>query len=232
MEKPVKVMGINIYPYMNFDSLIEENVFKKKILLSVNAEILLKASVEIRAIYNQNIGYPDGIGAVMALHRLGIKRAVKLPGCELWLKIVEKYYKSSTFYLIGATEGVIQQTVSKLRIQFENIQILGYRNGYISNDDYPQIINDILKLKPDFIFVAMGMPKQELLMNELSKVHRATYLGLGGSFDVYTGNVKRAPKWWVDHNLEFAYRLIKQPSRIKRQIHLIHFLILVMIGKI
>ena len=69
-------------------------------------------------------------------------------------------------------------------------------------------------------------------MEEMAKRHSAIYQGLGGSFDVFTGRVKRAPKWWVDHNLEFAYRLIKQPSRIKRQIHLARYLALVSIGKI
>ena len=62
------------------------------------------------------------------------------------------------------------------------------------------------------------------------KLHPAIYQGLGGSFDVYIGSVKRAPKWWVDHNLEFAYRLIKQPARIKRQIHLVRFWIMVQLG--
>lgn len=60
-------------------------------------------------------------------------------------------------------------------------------------------------------------------MEEMLECHPAIYQGLGGSFDVYTGAVKRAPKWWVDHNLEFAYRLIRQPSRIKRQVHLLKF---------
>ena len=69
----------------------------------------------------------------------------------------------------------------------------------------------------------MGSPKQELLMEEMMRRHPAIYQGLGGSFDVYTGHVKRAPRWWVDHNLEFLYRLIHQPSRIKRQIHLLRY---------
>ena len=78
------------------------------------------------------------------------------------------------------------------------------------------LIQDIKTLKPDVVFVAMGSPKQELLMEEMQKLHQATYQGLGGSFDVYTGHVERAPQWWVKSNLEWAYRLIKQPSRIKK----------------
>ena len=68
-------------------------------------------------------------------------------------------------------------------------------------------------------------------MGDMLRVHPAIYQGLGGSFDVYTGYVQRAPKWWVDHNIEFAYRLFKEPSRIKRQIHLVKFFWWLMIGK-
>lgn len=81
----------------------------------------------------------------------------------------------------------------------------------------------ITEKRPDVVFVAMGSPKQELLMEEIQHRHKAIFQGLGGSFDVYTGHVERAPKWWVNHNLEFAYRLLKEPKRIKRQIHLIKY---------
>ncbi len=60
-------------------------------------------------------------------------------------------------------------------------------------------------------------------MERMQQRHKAIYQGLGGSFDVYTGHVERAPKWWIDHNMEFAYRLIKEPRRIKRQIHLVKY---------
>ena len=69
----------------------------------------------------------------------------------------------------------------------------------------------------------MGSPKQELLMEEMLRQHKAIYQGLGGSFDVFTGHVKRAPQWWIDHKVEWLYRLINQPSRIKRQIKLVRF---------
>ena len=101
---------------------------------------------------------------------------------------------------------------------------MGYRNGYITTDEEKRrLIDDIVEKKPDVVFVAMGSPKQELLMEEIQQRHRAIFQGLGGSFDVYTGHVQRAPKWWVEHNLEFAYRLIKEPKRIKRQIHLVKY---------
>ena len=82
---------------------------------------------------------------------------------------------------------------------------------------------DIAAKKPDMVFVAMRSPKQELLMEEIQQRHCAIFQGLGGSFDVYTGHVQRAPKWWIDYNLEFVYRLIREPKRIKRQIHLVKY---------
>lgn len=230
---PIKIMGMDVYPYLDFNTLIADAVKAKKMLLSVNAEILLRATDNIRNIYNSNIGYADGVGAVMALQKKGFKNAVKLPGCELWLQIVKKYHDNSKFYLIGSTEEVINETVTKLKSEYPNINIVGYRNGYISSSEEEQnLVSDINKTKPDFVFVAMGMPKQELLMNQMNLVHKAVYLGLGGSFDVYTGKVKRAPKWWIEHNLEWAYRLCLQPKRIKRQLILVKFLALVKLGKL
>ena len=170
----------------------------------------------------------------MALKRKGHKNVTKIPGCELWLQIISMtYQQGKTYYLVGGKQEIIEQTVTYLKTDFPGINILNYRNGYIKTEaERLDLINDISNRKPDIVFVAMGSPKQELLMEEMSKKHPAIYQGLGGSFDVYTGNVKRAPKWWVDHNLEWAYRLIKEPVRIKRQIHLFKFLFLVYSGKI
>lgn len=139
-------------------------------------------------------------------------------------KIITRFYREKTFYLVGGKQQIINETVEKLRFEYEDIQIVGYRNGYIKTDEEKrQLIDDIVEKKPDVVFVAMGSPKQELLMEEIQRQHRAIFQGLGGSFDVYTGHVQRAPKWWVEHNLEFAYRLIKEPKRLKRQIHLIRY---------
>ena len=226
--------GVNCYAFSSFDEIIDYVSEKKGLLVAINAEKILHATEQTREIINRNIGYSDGIGAVMALKKHGCKDAIKIPGCELWLKIIERLYKEGkTFYLVGGKQEVIDETVSKLKEDYNGINIVGYRNGYIkAAEEKKQLLEDIAEKKPDVVFVAMGSPKQELLMEEMLEKHQAIYQGLGGSFDVYTGHVERAPKWWVDHNLEFAYRLIKQPSRIKRQIHLFRFLALVKLGKI
>lgn len=233
-DNRVEVNGVNIHPFSTFDSLLEYVNGRKGILVAINAEKILHATDQTRSIINRNIGYCDGVGAVMALKKRGYNDVVKIPGCELWLKIIASLYKEGkTFYLVGGKQEVIEQTIGKLKIEFPGIQIVAYRNGYIKTDEERNaLIDDIAQKKPDVVFVAMGSPKQELLMEEMLQRHAAIYQGLGGSFDVYTGNVKRAPKWWVDHSLEWAYRLVKQPSRIKRQIHLVRFLLLVKLGRI
>ena len=226
--------GINCYSFRSFDDIIDYVSDRKGILVAINAEKILGATDQTRGIINRNIGYSDGIGAVMALKKHGCVDAIKIPGCELWLKIVEKLVpQGKSVYLVGSKQEVIDETVAKLKAEFHGIQIVGYRNGYIKTDEEKlALIEDIVAKKPDVVFVAMGSPKQELLMEEMLEKHEAIYQGLGGSFDVYTRHVERAPKWWVNHNLEFAYRLVKQPSRIKRQIHLVRFLALVKLGKI
>jgi UDP-N-acetyl-D-mannosaminouronate:lipid I N-acetyl-D-mannosaminouronosyltransferase len=81
------------------------------------------------------------------------------------------------------------------------------------------------------IFVAMGSPTQEYLMESIHNRYKAVYQGLGGSFDLYVGETKRAPKSWIKRNLEWAFRLLSQPRRIKRQIHLIRFYLLLKLNK-
>lgn len=233
-DNRVELNGVKVHPFKSFDELLNYVTGRKGILVAINAEKILHATDQTRSIINRNIGYCDGIGAVMALNKRGYKDVAKIPGCELWLKIISALYKEGkSFYLVGGKPQVIESTVAKLKDEFVGINISNYRDGYIKSDEEKQLlIEDIANKKPDVVFVAMGSPKQELLMEEMSQQHQAIYQGLGGSFDVYTGAVERAPEWWVKHNLEWAYRLIKQPSRIKRQIHLVRFWFLVKFGKI
>lgn len=223
-DNRVTLNGVKVYPFRSFDELLTFAETHKGILVSINAEKILHATDETRDIINRNIGYCDGVGAVYAMRQKGHPEACKLPGCELWLKTIAARYRNKTFYLVGGRQEVIDETVAKLRKEYPGIRIVGCRNGYLKTpEESAALIDDIVAKRPDCVFVAMGSPKQELLMEEMLRRHPAVYQGLGGSFDVYTGHVKRAPRWWIDHNLEFLYRLIHQPSRIKRQIHLLRY---------
>lgn len=233
VQKQLSINGVVFYPFSSEEELYNHIDENKGILVAINAEKIINATDKTRDIINRNVGYIDGAGAMIAAHKRGFPNACKIPGCELWLKIISRFHKEKTFYLVGGKQQVIEETVDKLQKEFEGINIVGYRNGYIkTDDDKNALIADIAAKKPDVVFVAMGSPKQELLMEEIQKEHKAIFQGLGGSFDVYTGHVQRAPRWWVEHNLEFLYRLLREPKRFKRQLKLVKFMFYLYTNKI
>lgn len=215
---------IKVNAFKSKDEFLNQIRDEKKILIAINAEKILKEDKRLREIINNNIGYPDGVGAVMALKQKGVD-AVKIPGSEFWLDIIARYHHEKSFYLLGSTQEVIDNTVKKLKEEYPTINILGYRDGFINEEEKKDLISKLQKLKPDVVFVAQGSPRQEFLMDQLIELHPALYMGLGGSFDIYGGNKKRAPNFFLNFHLEWLYRLIKEPTRFKRQLILIIFLI-------
>lgn len=219
MEKS-NLRGVDVYPFRSADEIIDFADERKGILVAINAEKVMNATDNTKRIINSNIGYCDGCGPVLALRQKGFGDVCKVAGCDLWLLIVKRFHASKTFYIVGATEEVNSETVAKLQAEFPGIRIVGRRNGFIADDAAKQaLLDDIADKRPDVVFVAMGSPRQELLMAEMQKRHPdAIYQGLGGSFDVYTGRNKRAGKWWTDHHLESLFQVIHDPKRIKRKI--------------
>lgn len=225
------INNYKINAFKSKDDFLNQIKDEKKILIAMNAEKILKDDERLKNIINTNIGYPDGIGAVMALRQKGLD-AIKIPGSEFWLDIIKRFEKQKSFYLVGSTSEVIESTVAKLRKEFVEVNIVGYRNGFLKDIDKETLKETLIVLKPDVIFIAQGSPRQEFLMEELMQVHPALYMGLGGSFDIYGGNKKRAPKIFLDFHLEWLYRLLKEPTRIRRQLNLVKFLFLLKMGKL
>ena len=105
--------------------------------------------------------------------------------------------------------------VNKIKIEYPNINILGYSDGYVKDRD--KVFKKIIKLKPDVCLVALGIPHQEkLIYKYLDKFEKGIFVGVGGSFDVLSGSKKRAPKVFIKLNLEWFYRIICEPKRLKR----------------
>ena len=225
------VNGLKINSFISKDEFLDYINNKKKILVAINAEKILKEDTKLKNIINENIGYPDGVGAVMALKQKGLN-ATKIPGSEFWLDIINRYQNEKSFYLIGTTTEVIENTVKKLKQEYPNINILGYQNGFINEEQKKELKEKLKNLKPDVVYVAQGTPRQEFLMDELIKIHPALYMGLGGSFDIYGGYKKRAPKIFLDLHCEWLYRLLKEPTRFNRQLVLIKFLIFLKLGRL
>jgi UDP-N-acetyl-D-mannosaminouronate:lipid I N-acetyl-D-mannosaminouronosyltransferase len=228
-----KVNGLKIYAFSSKEKLVAFAIDKKKALIAINAHKILLADDGFRELVNNNIGYCDGIGSRMALKRMGSDSAIKIPGCELWLDIVSKLYNKKNFVIIGSSDNVINRTVSLLKRSYNKINILKFRNGFFnSNHEYEKSIKDIISLKPDVVFVAMGSPRQESLIARLMEKHSAIYMGLGGSLDVYCGEVKRVPQILQDIHLEWLYRWFMEPiKRTKKNLLLFKFIFYLKTGK-
>lgn len=175
---------------------------------------------------------PDGIGVVYASKILGRPLYQKVAGFDLSGRVMDYAAKSGKkVFLFGSAPerdgnpAVCDMAAKKLEELFPGINICGTRNGYFTDADVPSIINEINASGADILLVCLGAPKQEKWIyahrDEL-KVKLA--MGLGGSLDVYAGTVKRAPDIFIKLNLEWFYRLIKQPSRLGRMMSLPKFL--------
>ena len=215
--------GLRVFGFSKRSQLLAVAAGMKGLLVGVNAEKIMSKDGDLRRIINGNltVAYPDGAGSVLALRRKGLD-AIKIPGAEFWLDIVREF-PEKRLYLVGAAREVVEATVKKLRSEFPGVCICGYRDGYLKEGDQEKLSEDIQAVQPDVVFVAMGSPRQEILMDSLFAKHSALYMDLGGSFDVYTGVKKRAPRIFIRLNLEWLYRLFQEPGRIWRQTVLLVF---------
>lgn len=199
------------------------------ILVAINAEKISGRDPVIAAMTSEHVGYPDGIGAVLALRRRGIK-AQRMAGADLWLAILDRYAANRSFFLIGGTDAVIQVVEAKLRDRYPAMRLWA-RDGYVSAAELDHLEQQIGHRKPDFVFVAMGSPKQEIVMRRFYASCPAVYLGLGGSFDVYAGVKSRAPRWLQRMGLEWAYRVVREPTRLRRLPTYMRFLATLISGR-
>lgn len=231
MIKKAKFKNIEVFAFPCRQVFLDYIKSKQKILVAINALKIIIEDQKLHRIINENIAYADGVGAVIALRRKGFN-AVKIPGSEFWLDIVEKYYNEKSFYLVGGSQHVIEKTINKLKKEYPTIKIVGYRNGFLKEGDKNRLVAELKNKKPDIVFVAQGSPRQEYLMDELIKMHPALYMGLGGSLDVFCGLKKRAPQLFLNSDLEFLYRLMKEPWRFRRQSYLIKFYVLLKLDRL
>ena len=194
---------------------------KAHIVVTPNAEILLmcESDSELKAsIDKASFVAPDGIGVLKAAEILGTPLKEKVAGCELGFNLLKEAAKGGHgVFLLGAKPGVAQTAAQKLCEKVPGLIISGTHDGYFKDDD--EVINQINESGADVLWVCLGAPKQEKWMaKNKDKLKVGVMLGLGGSLDVYAGNVKRAPKFMIKCKAEWLYRLIKEPWRFSRMI--------------
>ncbi len=163
---------------------------------------------------------PDGIGMVFAARCLHGVRLKRVPGSEFIFDICRlARAEDRGVFVYGATEAVNAAACRKLTQRFAGLRIAGRSNGYVPSSEMDGLIDAINRSQAEILFVALGSPRQEKWLAEhagrLTRVKVCQ--GVGGTLDTIAGTVKRAPRIWCDYNLEWLYRLLKEPKRIQRQ---------------
>ncbi len=166
--------------------------------------------------FNADYLIPDGIGAVVLLRRYNHSVSERIPGIELAQKVLSEVPPRTRLFLFGGKEYVVKKTNEFIKDNYPNIDIAGICSGY--KFDTRTIINDVNESKADILFVALGMPKQEKwIADNLDRLNVKLAIGVGGSFDVWSGTTKRAPGWMKMSGLEWLWRIGLQPfSRVPR----------------
>ncbi len=208
--------------YDSFIEILERKIKKdeKAFVITANPETLMigKENSEFdRVLKSEKITIvPDGIGVVKAANILNYDVKERVTGVEIvqgLFRILNQEQKK--LYLFGAKKEVVTQLVEKVKKDYPNIIISGYNDGYVEDKD--SVFDEIANIQPDAVLVALGIPVQEMLIaKHYNRFEKGIFIGVGGSFDVLSGMKKRAPKIFIKLNLEWLYRILKEPSRFGR----------------
>ena len=223
----VKVASVTMQQAVEFVlNLVAEK--KISIVATANAEMLMMTThdAELKNILNSaELVVPDGAGTVWAAHHLGFEMPERVAGFDLVQELMKiAPSKSIKFFLFGSAPGVAEKAKLKAEELYPNIKIVGVRNGYFKPEDEAEIISQIKNSAPDILLAALGVPKQEKwLFKYKNELNVPVSIGVGGTFDVMAGNVKRAPLWMQKAKLEWLFRALLQPSRAGRLIALPKF---------
>lgn len=202
------------------EKLIVAGVPTQHVVVNASKINLMEADCELAKIVN---GCPlinaDGASIVWAAKKLGIPLTERVTGIDLFQELVKlAVEKDYGIYLFGAKEEVVTKVKSIFEERYPGIRVVGYRNGYFTEADEPQIVADMAASYADMMFVAFSSPKKEYWVHKyLDQLGIPFVMGVGGSFDVVAGVTGRAPKWMQDHGLEWFYRFIQEPGRLWRR---------------
>lgn len=222
------------YIYDNYISRTMSQVGSNAIAVNPEKVISSMEDKDVkRRLKKATILYPDGIGVVKVMERKCKQPVSRIPGCELWEALmVEAGKQHASVFLLGARNEVVKAAALKLSTLY-NVNVVGALDGYFEDRDL--VIEEIKNSKPAIVAVAMGSPAQEAFIEEcLSRGLKSFFMGVGGTFDVFTGKAKRAPQFYLNMNIEWLHRLLTNPSRLRlwRQTKLIKFFYLYLRNKL
>lgn len=219
----VRILNYNIYSETKSELIKHiQDVQGKVHIVSGNPEVLYSGlnNKELSENFksNESIIIPDGIGTVLSARILGTPVKEKIAGIEVMEEVIEFCEdKGKSIYLLGAKQEVLDLCITNLRNKYPKLNIVGSHDGYFNIEDCNTILSDIEKTQPYCIFVAMGAPRQEIFITKyMHSLPCSIFMGVGGSFDIFSGNLRRAPRWMINFGVEWLYRVVKEPWRLKR----------------
>lgn len=232
----INILGI---PFTNisFDDMISRTIGhlikkEKTFIVTANPEIVMfaKQNKEYKQIV-ESADYivPDGFGILLASKMINQPITERVTGYDLTVRLLELCNENGwSVYLLGGKEEVNEAAANNVQKQYPGMKLAGRYHGYFSGEE-DLIVKEIQEAQPDLILVALGFPRQEQwIAANKNFFEKGIFIGVGGSIDVLAGTVRRAPAIWRKLNLEWFYRLIKQPSRWRRMLVLPVFIMQVL----
>ncbi len=225
-------VGVNSLRMADAVNLVEKYMDDRAnvIVATANAEMLMNATrdADLKRILNSAaLVVPDGAGTVWAAHQLGYDMPERVAGYDLAQELMKRApQKDRRIFFFGSAPGVADKAKLKAEELYPGINIVGTRNGFFTEQDIPDILEEIKKAKPDLLLVALGVPKQEKFLDKYYKeLGVPVSIGVGGTFDVMAGVMKRAPLWMQKAKLEWLFRGMLQPKRAGRLLALPKFVL-------
>lgn len=207
---------------------------RTRLVLTPNPEIIFAAQRddELRSILSEaDLAVPDGAGVVWAARLLRKPVKERVAGIDLMNRLLEAGSRLGwRVYFLGTRQDILDRAVERLKAAFPGLVVVGSHHGYFTPNEERRVVERIHMAKPDMLFVGMGAPReQRFLWKWRDELGAAVAMGVGGSFDVLGGAVRRAPIWMRRVHLEWLFRLIQQPSRWRRMLALPRFALAVLI---
>ncbi|MBQ3389799.1 MAG: WecB/TagA/CpsF family glycosyltransferase [Firmicutes bacterium] len=202
-----------------FKTFVEEDGVS--LIVTPNSEIVVNAGKNeelMEAIKQAEMVIPDGIGLVYASKILGHPLRERVTGIDFLGRALAYLAETGkTAFLFGSKPGIAEKAAARMEQAYPGLKIVGTRNGYFKEEEEEGILREINEAAPDLLCVALGSPKQELfVLKYKDRLNAKAAIGIGGSLDVWSGDLKRAPEFYRKHGLEWLYRFIQEPSRYKR----------------
>lgn len=211
------------------DEFIAERTPRHIVTLDSSMIVIAREDAALHQIVaNADMITPDGVGVVWASRLLGKPIEHRVSGVDLVAGVCERSERCGiSVYFLGAAPGVADEAAENLKRKFPGARIVGTRHGFFAEADEPQIVADIASRRPDVLFVAFGIPKQEkFIQRHKAEMNVPVSIGIGGSFDVHSGRVQRAPVWMQKAGLEWLFRLMQNPKKIGKVMTLPRFALL------